>query len=74
MRGMELGGGDHLRKLFHIHRLDIDNVWGQNRHILKLLSLIPRFHRFMRRSSALMYVSPSEFTDNELMWYACAFA
>ena len=33
-----------------------------------------RFHKLMRRSSADMYVSPSEFMLIELMWYACAFA
>ena len=31
-----------------------------------------RCHKFTRRSSALMYVSQSEFTESELMWYACA--
>lgn len=33
-----------------------------------------RFHRLTRRSSALMYVSPSELIEIELMWYACALA
>eukprot|EP01139_Manchomonas_bermudensis_P010370 Amastigsp_a340305_166.p3 type:complete len:161 gc:universal Amastigsp_a340305_166:966-484(-) len=35
---------------------------------------ISRFHKLIRRSSAEMNVSPSEFTEIELMWYACAFA
>jgi len=33
-----------------------------------------RFQRLTRRSSALMYVSPSELIEIELMWYACALA
>ncbi len=41
--------------------------------MLKLRSLISRFQRFIRRSSAEMYVSWSEFTDIEWMWYAWAF-
>lgn len=33
-----------------------------------------RFQRLTRRSSALMYVSPSELMLMELMWYAWALA
>ena len=32
-----------------------------------------RGHKLILKSSALMYVSQSEFTDRLLMWYACAF-
>lgn len=35
---------------------------------LKLWSLMLRFQRFTRRSSALMYVSPSELMLIELIW------
>jgi hypothetical protein len=41
---------------------------------LKDWSEMLRFQRLIRRSSALMYVSPSELTETELMWYACALA
>lgn len=43
-------------------------------HSLKLRSLMSRFHRLIRRSSAETYVSWSELTEIEWMWYACAFA
>jgi hypothetical protein len=33
-----------------------------------------KFHRFILRSSADMYVSPSELREIELIWYACALA
>mmetsp|Transcript_41 Transcript_41/g.141 ORF Transcript_41/g.141 Transcript_41/m.141 type:complete len:216 (-) Transcript_41:77-724(-) len=35
---------------------------------------LSRCHRFTRRSSAERYVSPSELTEMELTWYACALA
>lgn len=41
--------------------------------MLKLWSLIARFHRLILRSSDDMYVSASLFSDTALMWYACAF-
>lgn len=43
-----------------------------NHSILKLWFEISIFHRLIRKSSADRYVSPSEFGDIELMWYACA--
>lgn len=43
-------------------------------HPLKLWSLMFKFHRLIRKSSADMYVSWSELTEIELMWYACALA
>lgn len=42
--------------------------------MLKLWSWMLRFQRLIRKSSLLMKVSPSLFTDMLLMWYACAFA
>lgn len=42
--------------------------------MLKLWSWIFKFHKFIRRSSLLMNVSPSLFTEMLLIWYACAFA
>lgn len=42
--------------------------------ILKLWSVISRCQRLIRRSSAERYVSWSELTLMELMWYVCALA
>lgn len=42
--------------------------------MLKLWSWIFKFQRLILKSSLDMNVSPSEFTDMLLMWYACAFA
>ena len=47
---------------------------GRRVHILKLWSLMSKFHRLIRRSSAEMNVSPSVFSEMELMWYAWALA
>ena len=61
---MKLGGGDDFSQLLHVHRFDIDDIWeytvrgdqraGRRVHLLKLWSLILRFQRFIRRSSAEM--------------------
>ena len=69
---VELCRCDHLCKLFHVHRLDVDNICkasartrSQSAHLvptlssmkgyaLKLWSLMLRFHRLTRKSSALM--------------------
>ena len=62
--GVELRRGDDLSQLLHVHGFDVDDVYGYairgNRragkrlHSLKLWSLIFRFQRFIRRSSAEM--------------------
>lgn len=71
--GVELGGRDDFGELLHVDGLDVDNVWWcqlvrTRVDTLKLWSLMLRFHKLIRRSSADMYVSPSEFTEIELMW------
>lgn len=42
--------------------------------MLKLCSVISRFHRLILKSSADRNVCWSLFTEIELMWYVCAFA
>lgn len=42
------------------------------KRILKLRSVISRFHRFTRRSSVEIKVCRSELTEMELMWYVWA--
>jgi len=80
---MEFRCSDDFCQFFHIDGLYIKNVfvrvnqrvfYEQKRDLLKLWSLIARFHRLILKSSALIYVSPSELMLMELMWYACAFA
>lgn len=76
MDRVEFGSGDDLGELLHVDGLNVHNVWNVSKlracvrcwDLLKLWSLMFRFHRLMRRSSAEMYVSPSEFTEMELMW------
>jgi len=49
-------------------------IWKHKWRILKLWSVISRCQRLIRRSSAERYVSWSELTLMELMWYVCALA
>lgn len=70
MRGVEFRGSDDFRQFFHIYRFDVNDIYLMNdqtrhdkksgretRNILKLWSLMLRFQRLIRRSSAEMYVS-----------------
>jgi hypothetical protein len=67
MDGVELGRGYHFSQFLHVHGFDVDDICeGTIRgntgaigwlHSLKLWSLMLRFQRFTRRSSAEMYVS-----------------
>jgi hypothetical protein len=41
--------------------------------IVNASASLSKCHKLILKSSALMYVSQSEFTDRLLMWYACAF-
>lgn len=59
MDGVELGGRDDFGELLHVDGLDVDNVWlcqlmATCVDALKLWSLMLRFHRLIRRSSADM--------------------
>ena len=38
LRGVELGRGDDLRELFHVHRLDINNVWQSRNKSAELVN------------------------------------
>lgn len=76
---MELGGGDDFCQFLHIDGLYVHDIC-KTAHLadlheadgwdcaLKLWSLMLRFQRLIRRSSAEMYVSWSEFTEIEWMW------
>lgn len=81
MRRVELCGCDHFRKLFHIGRLDVQNICEVSYepgspfsfryhcgNALKLWSLMDVFQRLIRRSSALRKVSSSELIEMELIW------
>ena len=39
--------------------------------MLKVVEVFCKFHKFIRKSSAERYVSPSGLNDKELMWYVC---
>lgn len=70
MKGVKLRGCDDFCQFFHVHGLDVNNICEslskeglftytikEDACSLKLWSLILRFHRLIRRSSAEMYVS-----------------
>ena len=77
LRRVEFGGSDDFRQFLHVYRLDVHDVCIEFKsrivsiswfNLLKLWSLMLRFHKFTRKSSAEMYVSPSELIDIELIW------
>ena len=75
---MKLGGGNDFGQLLHIDGLDIEDIcksvvsfhnsFRWQSHGLKLWSLMFKFHRLIRRSSADMYVSPSLLILIEFIW------
>ena len=77
MHRVELRRSDNFRQLLHVHGLDVHNVYMQScialesnkrvNNVLKLWSLMFMFHRLIRRSSAEIYVSPSELIEIEFI-------
>ncbi len=71
---MKLGSGNNFRQLLHIYRLNVDDICSSQsvvvnqEHALNAVSLMLKFHKLTRKSSADKNVSPSELMEMELMW------